>query len=258
MTNLQRLGTTIILVLIGFGINHMLPQDLYAKMDKPTIIAEDFYRYILSKRYEDAAELLSKNDKRNFRQLKTKLAQTGKGNSSNYELSTLIENQFFLVHGQTNKKMKGKSGDGETILPSKVSYYVPGQYYVVGNFAVVFTRETYDIEQDKTGPVRDDPRKLWIDPTNDLSKIRDEAYFKRWWVWEDNQLTMPGVIWLIKDRQEWRIDLISGSVPKKAFRGILKWHFGRDIFDNSSSKEKSSAPKKPTAKPKSSSTKSKK
>lgn len=241
------LGLALLLGISGL----FLPSLVTAVTEKPTLIAEDFYRHIRSRRYEEAAELLSQQDKRNFRRVKNKMTQSGQ-NGSGLSLGKLIKDQFFLVEGQRNKneKLIKKSGDGETILPEKVSFFVPGQYYVVGNFAVVFTRETYTINQEQTGPVRDDPRKLWIDPTNDLSKIRDEAYFKRWWVWDGNQLTMPGIIWMIKENREWRIDLLSGQVPKKAFRGLLKWHFGRDIFvENESQASNNVRSKQPANKP---------
>lgn len=223
-----------------------LPATALAKMDKPTLTVEDFFRFIRSKRYEDAADLLSRNDKNNFKIMLGKLKASGQADAAKtYSLGVLVKDQFFLMHGQENSKMAKKSGDGDVILPNKIGFYVPGQYYIVGNYAVVFTREIYDLAEEKTGPVRDDPRKLWVDPTNDLSKIRDEAYFKRWWAWENNFLTMPGVLWLVKERQEWRIDLFSGSVPKTAFRGVLKWHFGRDIFADMAAGKR----KKPRAKP---------
>lgn len=215
------------------------PQLSVAKIEKPTLTAEDFYRFIRAKRYEDAADLLSRADQRSFKNLQQKMKKAGKKKKAEqYDLAKLLEDQFFLVHGQSNKKMLKKAGDGETILPEKIGYFVPGQYYIVGNYAVVFTRETYELAHEKTGPVRDDPRKLWIDPMNDLSKIRDEAYFKRWWEWDKDFLSMPGVLWLVKERNEWRVDLISGTVPKKAFRGILKWHFGRDIFEETKTTKK--------------------
>jgi hypothetical protein len=141
------------------------------------------------------------------------------------------------MQGQDNAKMAKKSQDGETILPKKIGFFVPGQHYIVGNYAVVFTRETYELAHPDTGPVRDDPRKLWIDPTNVLSQVRDEAYFKQWWVWEDDRVTMPGLLWLVKERNKWRIDLYSGIVPRKAFYKILRWHFGRDVFEETKPKK---------------------
>lgn len=63
---------------------------------------------------------------------------------------------------------------------------------------------------------------IWMDPSNDLSKVRSEDYVKRRWEWEGNQLIMPGVIWLVKEPEGWRIDLVSGTVPKTAFRKYLR------------------------------------
>ncbi len=243
------LCTLPVLLILAFW----LPASASAKLEKPTLTVEDFFRFIRGKHYEEAADLLSRSDQNNFKTMVVKLKASGQNEAAaSYSLGGLIKDQFFLMHGRDNAKMAKKSGDGEVILPDKVGFFVPGQYYIVGNYAVVFTRETYDLPEEKTGPVRDDPRKLWVDPTNDLSKIRDEAYFKQWWVWENNYLTMPGVIWLVKERREWRIDLFSGAVPKSAFRGVLKWHFGRDIFEDMSASKKPNQTKSQPAKPSSS------
>ena len=218
-----------------FGIAHVVS----ARVEKPSMIAEEFYRCLRYKKYKAAIDLLSSADKRNFAALQTgfpsrspdadpdgSAVQTG----APPRLADILSEQFFLMYGQKNEKMIRKSQSGETIMPQRIGFFVPGQYYIVGNFAVVFTRETYEIAPADTGPVRDDPRKLWVDPTNVLSKIRDEAYFKRWWVWKDNRLTMPGLLWMVKENKQWKIDLFSGVVPRKAFRGILRWHFGREVF----------------------------
>jgi len=218
-----------------FGIVH----EVTARVEKPSVIAEEFYRCLRYKRYKAAVELLSSADKRNFAAMQAGFASSPPGaasdesaaqTSSPPRLADTLSEQFFLMYGRKNEKMIRKSQSGETIMPQRIGFFVPGQYYIIGNFAVVFTRETYEIDPADTGPVRDDPRKLWVDPTNELSKVRDEAYFKRWWVWEDNRLTMPGLLWMVKEKKKWKIDLFSGVVPRKAFRGILRWHFGREVF----------------------------
>jgi hypothetical protein len=165
------------------------------------------------------------------------------------ELSKLLADTFFLLQGQNNPAMLGKLQDGENILPQRIAFFVPGQYYIIGNFAVVFTRETYVLAHADTGPVRDDPRKLWIDPTNVLSKVRDEAYFKQWWVWQNDDLTMPGLLWLVKEKNDWKIDLFGGAVPRRAFQDILRWHFGRDVFEEEkpAAAAGTTAPSKPPA-----------
>jgi|GEM_PF-5596223 len=210
----------------------------FAANQKPTEVVEDFFTFLQTKDYAAAAELLSSDDRKNFESLKAKAAAAGK---PMMELSDVLANSFFLMQGQENSKMTKKAQDGETILPKRVGFFVPGQHYIVGNFAVVFTRETYELAHADTGPVRDDPRKLWIDPTNILSQVRDEAYFKQWWVWEEDRLTMPGLLWMVKERNKWRIDMYSGTVPRKAFDKILRWHFGRDVFEEQKPKPKAAA-----------------
>lgn len=202
-----------------------------ARTEKPTVVVEDFFRLISQKQYTEAAELLTSADLKNLSALKKRAAKAGPRAQPVPDIETILADLFFLMHSEENKKMLKKSQDGETILPARVSFFVPGQHYIVGRYAVVFTRETYELTADLTGPVRDDPRKLWIDPTNDLSKVRDEAYFKQWWVWEGDRLTMPGVVWLQKENREWRIDMLSGTVPRESFRKILRWHFGREILE---------------------------
>jgi hypothetical protein len=206
-----------------------------ARMEKPTVVVEDFFRLISQKQYAEAAELLTSADRQNLAALKKKAAKAGPVP----DIETVLADLFFLMYSEENKKMLKKSQDGETLLPTRISFFVPGQHYIVGRYAVVFTRETYELTPELTGPVRDDPRKLWIDPTNELSKVRDEAYFKQWWVWEGDRLVMPGVVWLLKENRVWRIDLLSGIVPRESFRKILRWHFGREILEE---KPKTPAP----------------
>jgi len=211
-----------------------LPEILEARTEKPTVVVEEFYRLLRMKQYAEAAKLLSSADKRNIKALKTQAAKAVKAGKKDQPIptaETILADLFFLMHGTDNEKMLRKSQDGETIMPERIGFFVPGQHYIIGNYAIVFTRETYEIAHENTGPVRDDPRKLWIDPTNALSQVRDEAYFKQWWVWEGDRLIMPGCIWLVKEGREWRIDLLSGVVPRKSFRKILRWHFGRNVFE---------------------------
>jgi hypothetical protein len=210
-----------------------------ARMDKPTVVVEDFFRLISQKQYTEAAELLTSADLQNLTALKKKVSKAGPRAQPVPDIETVLADLFFLMYSEENKKMLKKSQDGETILPTRVSFFVPGQHYIVGRYAVVFTRETYELTPELTGPVRDDPRKLWIDPTNELSKVRDEAYFKQWWIWEGDRLIMPGVVWLLKENRVWRIDLLSGIVPRESFRKILRWHFGREILEE---KPKTPAP----------------
>ncbi|MCD4814272.1 hypothetical protein K8S19_11345 [bacterium] len=241
-------------IALGIGLFPFLAD---ARTEKPTIVVEEFFRLINMKNFEDASELVTRADRRNVAALKIKAkkaAKAGKQVAEPPDMASILGDMFFLVQGQENKKMMKKSQDGETIMPEKIGFFVPGQFYIVGNFAVVFTREIYIIGRDNTGPVRDDPRKLWIDPTNELSKVRDEAYFKQWWVWEDNTLTMPGVIWLVKERREWRIDLLSGVVPRKSFKKILRWHFGRDVFEEEKKQPQAGRPPAPKPKAKEKST----
>ncbi len=211
-----------------------LPGPLAARTEKPSLVAEEFYRLLRLRQYDEATELLTTADRGNIAALRKKAAQAAESGKTTQPLpdaAAILTDLFFLMHGTENQKMLKKAQDGETIMPERIGFFVPGQYYVVGNYAVVFTRETYEISPDNTGPVRDDPRKLWIDPTNALSKVRDEAYFKQWWVWEGDRLVMPGILWLVKEKRDWRIDLLSGVVPREAFRKILRWHFGRDVFE---------------------------
>ncbi len=225
-------------VLLALAI---LPGTVWSKVEKPTLAAEEFFRLLAAQQYEPAADLLCASDRASASQL-----QAG---DRKVDLAQLLSDTFFLLQGQSNTAMLKKLQDGETLLPQRISFFVPGQYYVIGNFAVVFTRETYEIARADTGPVRDDPRKLWIDPTNVLSKVRDEAYFKQWWVWENESLTMPGLIWMVKERSEWKVDLFGGTVPRKAFQEILRWHFGRDVFEEEkpAAAKPGGAPQKPAA-----------
>lgn len=202
-----------------------------ARTEKPTVVVEDFFRLLAQKQYAEAAELLTDVDRKNLTALKNKAAKAGPRAQPVPDIETILADLFFLMHSEKNEKMLKKSQDGETILPTRISFFVPGQHYIVGRYAVVFTRETYELTPELTGPVRDDPRKLWIDPTNELSKVRDEAYFKQWWVWEGDRLIMPGVVWLLLENRVWRIDLLSGIVPRESFRKILRWHFGREILE---------------------------
>lgn len=211
-----------------------------AKFEKPTAVVEDFYRLLQIQHYAEASELLSTADKTNLQSLKKK---ADLDHAAMPNLEKALADHFFMLQDQENSPMRRKAGNGDVIMPVKVGFFVPGQYYMVGKYAVVFTRETYELIREDTGPVRDDPRKLWMDPTNDLSKLRDEPYFKEWWVWEDVRLTMPGMVWLVREDSGWKIDLFSGSVPKKAFRKILHWHFGRDIFETMQSKPAEAAAK---------------
>jgi hypothetical protein len=199
----------------------------WAKVEKPTVVAEEFFRLLAAQQYEAAADLLCAADRDSARQLQAQASAQAPA----VELPKLLADTFFLLQGQTNAAMVKKLQDGETILPQRITFFVPGQYYVIGNFAAVFTREIYELARADTGPVRDDPRKLWIDPTNVLSKVRDEAYFKQWWLWENESLTMPGLVWMVKERSEWKVDLFGATVPRKAFKEILRWHFGRDVFE---------------------------
>lgn len=217
-----------------------------AKTEKPTFAAEEFFRALNQRQYEEAADLLSASDHAAVEQLG---ARAGSKSSRAVTLPAVLAQTFALMHGQANAAQSGKGREGETLMPQRIGFFVPGQYYVIGKYAAVFTRETYDIAHADTGPVRDDPRKLWIDPTNVLSKVRDEAYFKQWWVWEDDHLTMPGLVWLVREADGWKIDLFGGGVPRKAFADILRWHFGRDVFEEEKSKTPaaSAAPANPPA-----------
>lgn len=228
-----------------------LPSSPAARTEKPSLVAEEFYRLLRMRQFDEASELLTQTDRDNIESLRKKAAQAaqgGKNAQSVPDAATILTDLFFLMFGNENQKMLKKAQDGETIMPERIGFFVPGQYYVVGNYAAVFTRETYEISPDNTGPVRDDPRKLWIDPTNELSKVRDEAYFKQWWVWEGERLVMPGILWLVKEKRNWRIDLLSGVVPREAFRKILRWHFGRDVFEEKKPEAaESGQPAKPPA-----------
>ena len=239
MNNAWIQRATLFLCLMSW-LSCVMPQQLEAGTEKPTVVVEDFYRLLRLKQFSEAAELLSLVDKKMVKMINTKakqVARAGKKDQTIPTAETILTDMFFLMHEQENKKMMKKGKDGETIMPERIGFFVPGQHYIVGNYAIVFTRETYEIAHEDTGPVRDDPRKLWIDPTNAFSKIRDEAYFKRWWVWEGDRLIMPGCVWLVKERSEWRIDLISGVVPRKSFTKILRCHFGRDIFEEKKKKK---------------------
>jgi hypothetical protein len=230
-------------------ITVLSPLSLWAKTEKPTVIAEEFFRLIASQEYAEAADYLSNADHAAVLKLKKQMGKQGQG----VNLEKIISESFYLVQGQTNPGM-AKKKDAETIMPQRISFFVPGQHYIVGNFAAVFTRETYEIARNDTGPVRDDPRKLWVDPTNVLSKVRDEAYFKQWWVWEGDRLTMPGLIWMVKEKNAWKIDLFAGTVPRRAFDKDLRLHFGRDVFEEAkkpagaSTQPVKEPPKKPAKK----------
>lgn len=223
----------------------------WSKTEKPTLVAADFFRSLTLKQFDEAAALLCTADHQAAAELRKNAAAQ---KAQAVTLEKVLEESFFLLFGQQNAGMVKKNQDGETIMPQRIGFYVPGQYYEIGKFAVVFTRETYEIARADTGPVRDDPRKLWIDPTNALSKVRDEAYFKQWWVWEGDSLTMPGLVWMIKERNAWKIDFFGTAVPRKAFDKILFWHFGRSVFETEGEKPAASGaapsgPKRPEANP---------
>ncbi|NTV51782.1 MAG: hypothetical protein HGA76_02030 [Candidatus Firestonebacteria bacterium] len=216
-----------------------LVQPAWAKTEKPTAVAEEFFRLLAAKDYAQAAELLSSADQAAVAGLKSQMGSKGK----NVNLEKLLADSFYLMQSADANTGMTRKNDAETIMPQRIAYFVPGQHYIVRNFAMVFTRETYELAHNNTGPVRDDPRKLWVDPTNVLSKVRDEAYFKQWWVWEGDRLTMPGLIWMIKEKNYWKIDLFSGSVPRRAFDGDLRLYFGREIFENEKGKKPAPGPK---------------
>ena len=216
----------------------LLVEPVSARVEKPTVVAEEFFMLLARQDYEGAAALCASTDVESLEQLK---AQAGEKQAGAVKLPDMIRDAFFLMHGQNNPAMMQKYADGETIMPRRIAFYVPGQHYIIGNFAAVFTRETYVLGRDDTGPVREDPRKLWIDPTNVLSQVRDEAYFKQWWIWEDERLTMPGLLWMVKEGNRWKIDLFGGAVPRDAFKDILEWHFGRDVFEQQEGEAQSPA-----------------
>ncbi len=229
--------------IITLGVLLGLPLAGFSKTEKPTVVAEEFFRLLADQEYSDAAELLSSADSSAVVKLKKQMGKQGKS----VKLEKILAESFYLMQGQSNSGM-GKKKDAETLMPQRISFFVPGQHYIVGNFAAVFTRETYEIAHADTGPVRDDPRKLWVDPTNVLSKVRDESYFKQWWVWEGDRLTMPGLIWMIKEKNVWKIDLFAGSVPRRAFDKDLRLYFGRDVFEaDKNAQKKKSEPQKPTS-----------
>jgi len=236
----------------SIGLLVALPAIVLAKTEKPTVVAEEFFRFLSQSDYESAADLLSAADHAAVRNLQV---QTGEQAKQELQLPKILTDTFFLMQGQNNNTEITKPQDGETIMPRRITFFVPGQYYIVGNFAAVFTRETYELAHADTGPVRDDPRKLWIDPTNVLSKVRDEAYFKQWWIWEEDRLTMPGLVWLIKEKNGWKVDLFGSAVSRKAFLDILRWHFGRNVFEEDNPKKEKSQPAQAApAKPASAST----
>jgi hypothetical protein len=226
----------IVPALLGLTCLAVLPA--WAKTEKPTAVAEEFFRLLAAKDYAEAAELLSSADQAAVATLKSQMGAKGK----NVNLEKILADSFYLMQSADANPGMAHKKDAETIMPERVSFYVPGQHYVVRNFAAVFTRETYELAHNNTGPVRDDPRKLWIDPTNVLSKVRDEAYFKQWWVWEEDRLTMPGLLWMVKEKNDWKVDLFAGSVPRRAFDADLYLYFGRDIFENDKNVKKSAAP----------------
>jgi hypothetical protein len=214
------------LFFLGFFLGGASP--CYSANPNPTQIADEFFRLLQSRDFAGAAEYLSASDHQKFQDLKHEVPAK---NAPQVDLVAALTDMFFLLQGQENKVMVEKAKSGDVILPERIRFFIPGQFYLQGQYAVVFTREMYDIRAQDTGAVRDDPRKLWIDPTNFLSRLRDEPWFKQYWEWTDNQLTMPGLIWLVKENNQWKIDLFSGGVPKTAFRKTLKWHFRRDVFE---------------------------
>lgn len=211
----------------------IFPLFIWAKSEKPIENAEVFFRLILAQDYTGASNFLSTADHAAVLKLQKQIGKKGKS----INLEKIISESFSLTQSQNNSGLSQKK-DAETIMPQRISFFVPGQYYIVGNFAAVFTRETYEIAHNDTGPVRDDPRKLWINPINILAKVRDEAYFKQWWVWEGDRLTIPGIIWMVKEKNSWKIDLFSGTVPQHVFDKDLYLYFGRDIFDTDKNSEK--------------------
>jgi hypothetical protein len=219
----------------------------WAKTEKPTAVAEEFFRLLAAKDYAEAADLLSSADQAALTSLKSQMGTKGK----NINLEKILADSFYMLQAADSNPAMAKKNDAETIMPERVSFYVPGQHYIERSFAAVFTRETYELAHNNTGPVRDDPRKLWVDPTNVLSKVRDEAYFKQWWVWEGDRLTMPGLLWMVKEKNSWKIDLFAGAVPRRAFDADLFLYFGRDVFESDKSAKKKPAPepkKSPPAK----------
>jgi len=214
----------------SIGLLVALPAIVLAKTEKPTVVAEEFFRFLSQSDYESAADLLSAADHAAVRNLQV---QTGEQAKQELQLPKILTDTFFLMQGQNNNTEITKPQDGETIMPRRITFFVPGQYYIVGNFAAVFTRETYELAHADTGPVRDDPRKLWIDPTNVLSKVRDEAYFKQWWIWEEDRLTMPGLVWLLKKKTAGRSIYSAAPYREKRFwifyAGILAVMFLKKI-----------------------------
>jgi len=225
--------------LAGILLFALLAVPAQARMDKPTLAAEDFFRLLAVKDYDEAAHLLSEADHQALKDMQSQAGEAGK----NISLSNLLADSFYLMHPGEGQGTAPKAPDQETIMPQRIGFFVPGQHYIIGNFAVVFTRETYELTRDTLGPVRDDPRKLWIDPTNVLSQVRDEAYFKEWWIWEDERLTMPGLLWMVKEKNQWKVDLFGGAVPRKSFQKILRWHFGREVFEPEKAKAGKAAAK---------------
>jgi hypothetical protein len=63
---------------------------------------------------------------------------------------------------------------------------------------------------------------------------------------------MPGLIWMVKEKNLWKIDLFAGTVPRRAFDEDLHLYFGRDIFESDKSAKNKPAPeqkKAPVKKP---------
>lgn len=210
----------------------------WGKAEKPTTVAEEFFRLLAAKEYAEAGELLSSADQAAVATLKSHMGAKGK----NVNLEKILADSFYLMQSSQSNPGMVKKNDAETIMPERITFFVPGQHYIVRNYAAVFTRETYEMAHNNTGPVRDDPRKLWVDPTNVLSKVRDEAYFKQWWVWEEDRLTMPGLLWMVKEKNVWKVDLFAGTVPRRAFDADLFLYFGRNVFEGEKAAKKKNEP----------------
>jgi hypothetical protein len=209
------------------------PIPIWAIQEHPLQVAEKFFRALQQQDFKTVGTMLSRRDHLQARQfIEQSRKQTDPKQKEPMTLESLLANRFIFIKPYTDQKEShSKTLVGETVLPIRVGFFPAGQHYIVGPYAVVLTREIYQIAPEDKGRVQDDPRKLWVDPNNDLSKIRDEAFFKTWWFWEGEQLTLPGTLWMVREENTWKVDLLSGQVPRSAFRKILKWHFKRDIFD---------------------------
>ncbi|MBN1596241.1 hypothetical protein JW933_09975, partial [candidate division FCPU426 bacterium] len=126
-----------------------IPARLEARTEKPTVVAEEFFRLLQLKRYTEAAELLCAADHKAIKTVARKASLVKGAGKPEQEVPTAqstLADLFFLMHETENPKMIAKGKDAETIMPKRIGFFVPGQHYIIGNYALVFTRETYEID----------------------------------------------------------------------------------------------------------------